>query len=107
MGKDRAFGSVQHENKLADPSHTMPARARRSRMPTKVTVKSNGSIHVEGDFELFDQNGGKFDLNGRTLIKLCRCGASKNQPLCDSAHKTCGFKSEIVARVLPPPAPKV
>lgn len=75
-------------------------------MPTKVTVKSNGSIHIEGDFELFDQNGGKFDLNGRTLIKLCRCGQSKNQPLCDSTHKTCGFQSEVVARILPPPVPK-
>jgi CDGSH-type Zn-finger protein len=70
-------------------------------------VKSNGSIHIEGDFELFDQNGGKFDLNGRTLIKLCRCGQSKNQPLCDSSHKTCGFTSEVVARVLPPIAPKI
>ena len=76
-------------------------------MPTRVMVKSNGSIHIEGDFELFDQNGGKFDLNGRTLIKLCRCGQSKNQPLCDSSHKTCGFTSEVVARVLPPIAPKI
>jgi len=76
-------------------------------MPTKVTVKSNGSIHIEGDFDLFDQNGGKFDLNGRTLIKLCRCGQSKNQPLCDGAHKVCGFQSEIVARTLPPLPPRV
>jgi CDGSH-type Zn-finger protein len=75
-------------------------------MPAKVTVKSNGSVHIEGDFELFDQNGGKFDLGGRTLIKLCRCGQSKDQPFCDSTHKTCGFHTEVVARVLPPPAPK-
>lgn len=76
-------------------------------MPTKVTVRSNGSIHIEGDFELFDLNGGKFDLSGRTLIKLCRCGQSKNQPLCDGTHKTCGFQSDVVARVLPPLVPKV
>ena len=75
-------------------------------MPTRVMIKNNGSIHIEGDFELFDQNGGKFDLGGRTLIKLCRCGQSNDKPFCDSAHKTCGWHSEIVARALPPPIPK-
>ena len=76
-------------------------------MSTKVTVRSNGSIHIEGDFELFDLNGGKFDLSGRTLIKLCRCGQSNNQPLCDGTHKTCGFQSDVIARVLLPLVPKV
>lgn len=75
-------------------------------MPTKITVKNNGSIRVEGDFELCDQNGHKFDLSGRTLIKLCRCGQSKDKPFCDSTHKVCAFQSEIVARVVPPAAPK-
>lgn len=73
-------------------------------MPTKIIVKSNGSIKVEGDFELFDQNGGKFDLSGRTRISLCRCGQSKDMPFCDSTHRTCNFQSEIVARTLPKPS---
>ncbi len=76
-------------------------------MPTKVTVKSHGSIRIEGDFELYDEKGGKFDLSGRTLIKLCRCGQTKDAPFCDSTHKTCGFRSEIVARVVPPLPSKV
>lgn len=75
-------------------------------MATKITVKSNGSIKVEGDFELFDMNNNKFDLLGRTAISLCRCGVSKNMPFCDSAHKECGFTSEVVARVVPLPTPK-
>jgi CDGSH-type Zn-finger protein len=75
-------------------------------MSAKITVKSNGSIKVEGDFDLFDMNGNKFDLSGRTAISLCRCGMSTNMPFCDSAHKECGFKSEIVARTLPPVIPK-
>ena len=75
-------------------------------MPTKITVKNNGSIRIEGDFELFDQNGNKFDLAGRTNISLCRCGLSKDKPFCDSSHKLAVFQSEIVARVLPPPQPK-
>ena len=76
-------------------------------MPTKITVKNHGSIRVEGDFELFDINGNKFDLAGRTRISLCRCGQSKDKPFCDSTHRECGFQSEIIARVLPPPKPKV
>ena len=76
-------------------------------MPTKIIVKSHGSIKVEGDFELYDINGNKFDLAGRTRISLCRCGQSKDKPFCDSTHRECGFQSEIVARVLPPPKPKV
>jgi CDGSH-type Zn-finger protein len=75
-------------------------------MPTTITVKSNGSIRVEGDFEMLDRNGNKFDLSGRTAVSLCRCGLSKNKPFCDSAHREGNFESEIVARTLPPPAPK-
>ena len=76
-------------------------------MPTKITVKSNGSIRVEGDFELYDQNGNKFDLGGRTTISLCRCGLSNDKPFCDSSHKAAHFQSEIIARSLPPPQPKL
>lgn len=76
-------------------------------MPTKIIVKSHGSIKVEGDFELYDMNGDRFDLAGRTRISLCRCGQSKDKPFCDTTHRECGFQSEIIARVLPPPKPKV
>jgi CDGSH-type Zn-finger protein len=72
-------------------------------MATKITVKSNGSIRIEGDFEIFDAKGNKFDLAGRTSISLCRCGHSKDKPFCDHSHKIVGYQSEIVARALPPP----
>ena len=75
-------------------------------MATKITVKNNGSIRVEGDFELFDLSGKKFDLNGRTSVSLCRCGHSKDKPFCDGSHRECGFQSEITACQLPPLAPK-
>jgi CDGSH-type Zn-finger protein len=76
-------------------------------MPTKVTFKNNGPILVEGDFEIVDLAGNKFGLAGRTTIGLCRCGHSANKPFCDGAHRTANFASEITARDLPPPAPKV
>ena len=71
-------------------------------MSAKITVKSNGSTRVEGDFELYDMNGNRFDLAGRERISLCRCGHSKDMPFCDSTHKVIGFTSEVVARALPP-----
>jgi CDGSH-type Zn-finger protein len=75
-------------------------------MATKITIKNNGSIRVEGEFELFDLSGKKFDLNGRTTVSLCRCGHSKDKPFCDSSHREVGFQSEITARELPPLTPK-
>jgi CDGSH-type Zn-finger protein len=27
----------------------------------------------------------------RNRVTLCRCGASKNKPLCDGAHEESGF----------------
>jgi CDGSH-type Zn-finger protein len=73
---------------------------------TKITVMGNGSLRVEGEFELVDQEGKPFGLAGRTKISLCRCGQSSNKPFCDGTHKTCGFSSQVVAFDLPEPAPK-
>jgi CDGSH-type Zn-finger protein len=75
-------------------------------MSTKITVRTNGSLRVEGDFEILDQEGKAFDLAGRTVISLCRCGQSNTKPFCDSTHNTSGFVSECKAFALAPPAPK-
>jgi CDGSH-type Zn-finger protein len=78
-----------------------------ARMPaTRIIVKNNGSIRVEGDFEIVDETGKAFDLAGRDAIGLCRCGQSANKPFCDGSHAKCGFASAIEARALPPMKPK-
>lgn len=76
-------------------------------MATKITINDNGSIRIEGDFEICDPSGAKFDLAGRAAIGLCRCGASENKPFCDGSHRKVSFASACPARALPPPAPKV
>ena len=53
----------------------------------KITVGNNGSLRVEGDFEIVDPNGNNYGLGGRTLVSFCRCGLSKNKPFCDGSHK--------------------
>jgi CDGSH-type Zn-finger protein len=74
---------------------------------TKITVRNNGSLRIEGEFVIVDQDGSPFGLAGRTVIGLCRCGNSANKPFCDGSHKRCGFQSELKAFDLPAPAPAV
>jgi CDGSH-type Zn-finger protein len=73
---------------------------------TKMTIRNDGSIRVEGDFEIVDQDGKPFGLAGRTSLGLCRCGQSQSKPFCDGAHKKVNFQSVIHAFDLPPAAPK-
>jgi CDGSH-type Zn-finger protein len=68
---------------------------------TKITVNANGSLKLEGDFEILDTEGKAYGLAGRTVVSLCRCGQSKNKPFCDGSHK--GFLEHTpVAFDLPP-----
>jgi CDGSH-type Zn-finger protein len=73
---------------------------------TKITVRDNGPLRIEGDFEIVDMEGKVYGLAGRTNLALCRCGHSANKPFCDGAHRNAGFEDRQQARDLPPPAPK-
>ena len=68
---------------------------------TKITVNNNGSLKIEGDIEIVDRNGDHYDLGGRTVVGICRCGLSKNKPFCDGAHNN-RFDHEAIAFALPP-----
>lgn len=68
---------------------------------TKITVNNNGSLRVEGDFEIVDKEGVTYHLGGRTLVSICRCGLSKNKPFCDGSHKG-HFEHDAIAFDLPP-----
>ncbi len=68
---------------------------------TKIKVNNNGSLRIEGDFEIVDKDGNAYGLNGRDIISLCRCGQSKNKPFCDGSHNG-HFEHDAVAFELPP-----
>jgi CDGSH-type Zn-finger protein len=68
---------------------------------TKITVNDNGSLRIEGDFEIVDKTGARYDLAGRETISVCRCGLSQNKPFCDGSHKN-HFEHNAVAFALPP-----
>ena len=84
----------------------MPALLRYTSSMVKITCNNHGPLRIEGEIALCDIEGGIFDLAGRTVISLCRCGASDNKPFCDGSHKKAPFQSEVKARALPPPVPK-
>ena len=55
-----------------------------------VMVARNGPIHLRGDVEVLD-DAGQVRLRD-TRVALCRCGQSRNKPLCDNAHLDAGFR---------------
>lgn len=73
---------------------------------TRVTIKNNGSIVIEGDFSIHDESGAEYGLAGRERISLCRCGHSEKKPFCDGSHRRNGFCSDCTAYDLPEPVKK-
>lgn len=68
---------------------------------TTLKVNNNGSLRIQGDFEIVDKDGNVYDLGGRDVISLCRCGLSANKPFCDGSHRN-HFEHDAVAFALPP-----
>ena len=56
----------------------------------RLTLIEDGPIQVEGDFRVYDTVGKIVEHEG--MLMLCRCGASKNKPLCDGSHSEVNFK---------------
>jgi CDGSH-type Zn-finger protein/uncharacterized Fe-S cluster protein YjdI len=54
-----------------------------------VRLDPNGPLYVRGDVHITTPTGTA--ILSDTRLALCRCGASKNKPLCDGAHTEAGF----------------
>jgi CDGSH-type Zn-finger protein len=57
--------------------------------PAAVALKPDGPIRVAGPEPV---GYGDAQLEGRDRVSICRCGASRCQPLCDGSHKVVGFR---------------
>ena len=57
--------------------------------PPAVALKPDGPIRVAGPEPV---TYGDEQLAGSDRVSLCRCGASRCQPLCDGSHKVVGFR---------------
>jgi len=57
--------------------------------PPAIALKPNGPVRVAGDVPVtYDDD----PVARRDRVSLCRCGASRCQPLCDSSHKIVGYR---------------
>jgi len=55
-----------------------------------IVPRANGPLMITGRVRVQTAGGDVFEEAGR--MTLCRCGASKNQPFCDNAHREIKFR---------------
>ena len=58
-------------------------------LPLQIGVETNGPYRVTGGIAITRADGQPFEVRNR--MSLCRCGQSKNKPLCDGTHREIGF----------------
>ena len=69
-------------------------------MAVEAVATKNGPYVLAGDLselELRDGDGNLYDLEGKTRVFLCRCGASTTKPFCDGQHSKIGFEAAEAA----------
>lgn len=55
---------------------------------TRIKIRPNGPLLVEGEFTLVDEAGNEIKPVKQAL---CRCGGSTTKPYCDGTHSKIGF----------------
>ena len=61
-------------------------------LPKEIAMTPDGALWVSGGIPIERADGQPLELRNR--VTLCRCGASKNKPLCDGTHNDVGFKAD-------------
>ena len=60
--------------------------------PFTIRCRENGPLVMPATVQIVDADGNAFPIPpGKEVVALCRCGATKNRPFCDGAHKAIGF----------------
>jgi CDGSH-type Zn-finger protein len=59
---------------------------------TQITLYRDGPLLVRGPVRIEDQDGREIKID-REIVALCRCGKSRNRPLCDGTHKLIQFRA--------------
>ncbi len=78
-------GALYYERKDGGPAERTPKK-------NEITISSDGPLYVKGDVRIVDEAGEL--LLEETRVALCRCGESRNKPLCDRSHEKVQFKAQ-------------
>ena len=67
-----------------------------------LALKPNGPVRVAGGVPIETDD---VDPLAEDRISLCRCGASRSQPVCDGSHKIVGYREPLEPAPGPSPQP--
>jgi CDGSH-type Zn-finger protein len=59
------------------------------RTVTTIAAYREGPLLVRGPMRLIDEDGDEIEVR-RRVVPLCRCGRSRQKPLCDGSHAATG-----------------
>ena len=78
-------GALHYTRKDGGPAEETPPR-------NEIVVSQDGPLFVKGDVRIVDEAGEP--LLADTRVALCRCGHTKNRPLCDGRHEKAAFRHD-------------
>jgi len=78
-------GALHYERLDGGPSERTPDR-------NTLTVSADGPLFVKGDLDIGNEAGKP--ILKETRVALCRCGHSRNKPLCDGSHREVEFAAD-------------
>jgi len=78
-------GALHYERLDGGPSEQTPDR-------NMITVSADGPLFVKGDLNITNESGEP--ILRETRAALCRCGHSRNKPLCDGSHREEEFTAD-------------
>lgn len=81
---DCPTGALQFERTDGGPDEPVPDE-------NVITVAPDGPLYLQGEIEIVTSDD--TTLLEDTRVALCRCGASKNKPLCDNSHVDVDFEA--------------
>lgn len=61
-------------------------------LPVEIAITPDGALWVSGNVPIEWADGNALETRNR--VTLCRCGSSKNRPLCDGTHNEIGFSAK-------------
>jgi CDGSH-type Zn-finger protein len=70
-------------------SYTIEGEEVEPDLPKEIAITPDGALWVSGGIPIERADGQPCEVLNR--VTLCRCGASKNKPLCDGTHTESGF----------------
>lgn len=78
-------GALHYELKNTDKTEHPPEQ-------NVITIEKNGPLYIHGEVVIKDLDGNVMLKD--TRVAMCRCGQSKNKPLCDNSHIPANFKAD-------------